>query len=74
MQVRNFDIDKFISAEIIVVAYFFEASIKLGYRQKLLLKSLCLLQIQLRSPDATRLGWNSSWVKPWSEATDILEM
>ena len=30
--------------------------------------------IQLRSPDAMRLGWNVSWVKPWNEAMDFPEM
>ena len=33
-----------------------------------------LVVIQLRSPDATHLGWNASWVKPWSGAMDFLEM
>ena len=31
-------------------------------------------KIQLRSLDATRLGWNASWVKPWSEGMDYLQI
>ena len=51
-------------AELFVVAYFFDT--------KILDADGVLDGIQLRSPDAIRMGWNATWVEAWSKAMDFL--
>ena len=53
-----------IFAELVVVAYVFDT--------KILDADGVLVGIQLRSPDAIRMGWNATWVEAWSKAMDFL--